>query len=231
VSGEDGIQIVIPSEIPEQRREQYRRLYLASLRGGGSGPWGRLPKIYAEALLAAADARGVAPALADDLDALVHEVFPQVEGLEVFWGSPAVSRRRKDELIVQLFEGKAEPLFVDFLRLLNRKDRLGLLRPAVLEYWNLLEQRAGRRRVLIDSASALEEYSAERLANTLASLVGGTPVLMIHIRPELIGGLIVRIGDRVFDTSLLTRLQSLRHQLLTRGSHEIQNRRDRFCIA
>jgi F-type H+-transporting ATPase subunit delta len=69
------------------------------------------------------------------------------------------------------------------------------------------------------------------LANTLASLVGGTPVLIIRIRPELIGGLIVRIGDRVFDTSLLTRLQSLRHQLLTRGSHEIQNRRDRFCIA
>ncbi|GIW83875.1 MAG: ATP synthase F1 subunit delta [Thermogemmata sp.] len=227
----DGVQVLFPPDVPAEQQERLQRYYLSSLRGVEGGPWGRLPRIYAEALLAAADAQQVAAAVADDLDTLVQDVFAQVEGLEAFWVSPAVSRRRKEELILQLFEGKAEPLFVDFLRLLNRKDRLSLLRPAALAYRTLLEDRAGRRRVIVDSAAPLDQTSAQALAGAIQRWTGGTPVLIVRIRPELIGGVIVRVGDRVFDTSLRTRLQTLRHQLLTRGSHEIQNRRDRFCSA
>ncbi|MCS7022213.1 MAG: ATP synthase F1 subunit delta [Gemmataceae bacterium] len=231
MTGADAIQVLFPADVPLDQQERLRRYYLTSLRGIEGGPWGRLPRIYAEALLAAADSQQLAPAVADDLDALLQEVFPNVEGLEAFLASPAVSRRRKDELIVQLFEGKATPLFVDFLRLLNNKDRLGLLRPAVLAYWTLLEQRAGRRRVVVESAAPLENGSVQALADALRPLVQGTPVLLVRLRPELIGGVIVRIGDRVFDTSIRTRLHSFCHQLLARGSHEIQNRRDRFCLA
>jgi F-type H+-transporting ATPase subunit delta len=225
------MQVLFPPDVPVEQQERLQRYYLSSLQGVEGGPWGRLPRIYAEALLAAADARHVATAVADDLETLVQDVFVQVEGLEAFWASPAVSRRRKEELILQLFEGKAEPLFVDFLRLLNRKDRLALLRPAALAYRTLLEERVGRRRVLVDSATPLDSVNAQALAAAVQRWVGGTPVLIVRIRPELIGGVIIRVGDRVFDTSIRTRLQTLRHQLLTRGSHEIQNRRDRFCTA
>jgi F-type H+-transporting ATPase subunit delta len=231
VTPADTIQVLLPPDIPAQQQERLQRYYLASLRSGSGGPWGRLPQIYAEALLLAADAQGVTVAIANELDALLQEVFTAVPGLEAFLSSPAVNRRRKDELLLQLFEGKTEPLLLDFLRLLNRKDRFGLLRWAAQAYWALLEDRAGHRKVIVDSAVPLDESGAQALARALAPLVGGVPVLLVRCRPELIGGIVVRVGDRVFDTSVRTRLQTLRHQLLARGSHEIQNRRDRFCIA
>ncbi len=50
-----------------------------------------------------------------------------------------------------------------------------------------------------------------------------------QIDPELLGGLIVRVGDWQFDGSVKARLNQLKNQLLERSSHEIQGRRDRFC--
>lgn len=224
-------QVFIPLGMSQEEAERIRGYYQLSRGMERVGPWGRLPRVYAEALLAAAEQQGVVAEVAAALDALVQEVFPAVEGLEAYLASPAVSRRRKDELIVQLFEGRTVPLFVDFLRLLNRNGRLELLRAAAIAFREMEEQRAGRRRVLIESAAPLEEPQARALAEALQPLIGGTPVLIVRVRPELIGGLVVRVGDRVFDTTIRSRIQTLRLQLLARGSHEIQSRRDRFCIA
>ncbi len=224
-------QVFIPLGVSPEEAERIRGYYQWSRGAELVGPWGRLPRVYAEALLAAAEQQGVVAEVAAALDALVQEVFPAVEGLEGYLASPAVSRRRKDELIMQLLEGRATPLFVDFLRLLNRNGRLGLLRAAAIAFREMEERRAGRRRVLIESAAPLDEPQARALAESLQPLIGGVPVLVVRVRPELIGGLVVRVGDRVFDTTIRSRIQTLRQQLLARGSHEIQSRRDRFCVA
>ena len=50
----------------------------------------------------------------------------------------------------------------------------------------------------------------------------------MHVRPELIGGLVMRVGDTVYDGSISTRLNKLRQQMIDRSVHEIQSRRDRF---
>ena len=57
------------------------------------------------------------------------------------------------------------------------------------------------------------------------------PVLVLHVDPALLGGLKVRIGDTVYDSTVRTRLNNLRNQLIERSSHEIQSRRDRFSSA
>ena len=54
------------------------------------------------------------------------------------------------------------------------------------------------------------------------------PVLAEEVDPELIGGLLVQVGDHVYDATLRSRLESIKHQLIARSSHEIQRRRDRF---
>jgi F-type H+-transporting ATPase subunit delta len=80
----------------------------------------------------------------------------------------------------------------------------------------------------VESAVSLTEAQQQALTDTLAGVIHKTPILVVRVKPELIGGLIVHIGDRVLDTSVRTRLQHIRTQLLARGSHEIQSGRDRF---
>src|SRR4051812_8728594 len=89
---------------------------------------GRIPKTYAEALLAAAIARGQVADVAADFKAFGTDLLAKVPGLEAYLDSPAINRKHKDEFIVKMLDGKATDLFVDFLRVLNQKERLGMLR-------------------------------------------------------------------------------------------------------
>jgi F-type H+-transporting ATPase subunit delta len=187
---------------------------------------GRIVRTYAEALLAAADARGQADEVGRDYWQLVYEVFPSVPGLEAYLDSPAVTRKVKDQIILGLFDGKATQLFVDFLRILNQKDRLGYVRLIGLAYRTLRENRGNRQRILVESAAPLADDQKAALTAALAEATGKTPILVVRENPDLLGGLVVHVGDRVFDTSVRTRLTTLRNTLTARGSHAIQSRRD-----
>lgn len=187
---------------------------------------GRIVRTYAEALLAAAEARNQADEVGRDYWGLIYDVFPAVPGLEAYLYTPSVTRRVKDELIFGLLDGKATPLFVDFLRVLNQKDRLGYVRLIGLAYRTLREIRGNRQRILVESAAPLADDQKDALRAALAAATGKTPILVVRENPDLLGGLVVHVGDRVFDTSVRTRLQTLRNTLTARGSHAIQSRRD-----
>jgi len=189
---------------------------------------GRIPKSYAEALMDVAEARGQVVQVGMDYHDFVHEAFPALPGLEVYLDSPAINKKKKDEIIVQLLEGKATPLFIDFLRVLNSKDRLGMLRFIGIAYRTIYEERKNRIRVLVESASPLSEEQWKSLTESLVLVLGKRPIIVAKEKPELIGGLVIHAGDKVFDTSVRTQLFTLRNQLLARGTHEIQSRRDRF---
>ena len=59
-------------------------------------------------------------------------------------------------------------------------------------------------------------------------MFGGEPVLVPKIKPELIGGIVLRMGDAVYDGSVAARLADIRGRIINRSVHEIQSRRDRF---
>jgi F-type H+-transporting ATPase subunit delta len=213
------------AEDMEKAQHRYEDILL---RTESSRVAGRVARTYAESLLAVADARGEADAVGAQFKSLGKDVFPAVPGLENFLDSPSVSRKRKDAVITQLFGGHASPLFLDFLRLLNRKDRLGILRLIAIAYRSLRDNQANRLRVLVEAAAPLAPDQQAALEAALAELTGKTPVLVVRQNPDLIGGLVVHVGDRVYDTSVRSKLRAVRTKLLARGSHEIQGRRDRF---
>ena len=223
-------QVQTPGALTPEELQRVQALYeniVLTQADAGVG-MGRIPKTYAEALLAAALAKGQVADVAADFLAFGREVLPNVPGREAYLDSPAVTRRHKDELIVKLLDGKATDLFVDFLRVLNQKDRLGMLRFIGIAFRTLLEERAGRSRVLVEAAAPLTDDEQRAIKDDLAQVTGKTPVLVVRVKPELIGGLVIHIGDRVFDSSIRSKLQTLRNNLLARGTHEIQSRRDRF---
>lgn len=222
-------QVRTPGALSPEEMARVQQLYEnILLETSADSMTARIPRTYAEALFTVAAQRNAVAPVAANFHSLINDVFPQVHGLEAFLDSAAVNRKAKDAALVKLFDGKAEPLFLDFLRVLNRKDRLGMLRLVGLAFRAILDEQTNRQRVLVETAVPLADDQKQALSESLAAALGKTPILVIRERPELIGGLIVHAGDRVFDTSVRTRLQTLRNKLLARGTHEIQSRRDRF---
>lgn len=188
----------------------------------------RIATVYAEALLNVATERGQADVVGQELESLVHDLFAASPELESFLANPAVHRRRKFAVIEKAIAGKCTALVEDFLRMLCAHDRLTHTRLIAVSYHALRDILAKRMRILVESAVPLDASETERLRKMLADALGKEPVLISRIRPELIGGLLIHVGDTVFDSTVLYRLETLRTQFLSRGSHEIQTGRDRF---
>jgi F-type H+-transporting ATPase subunit delta len=74
----------------------------------------------------------------------------------------------------------------------------------------------------------LDEVFSRNLAASLHKLLGGQPELEPSVDPQLIGGIVLRVGDTVYDGSVARQLAQVREQMINRSVHEIQSRRDRF---
>ncbi len=191
----------------------------------------RVARVYAEALLNAADKQGQSDDVVEGLDSLIRDLFQAEPQLEAFLTSSAVGRERKAQLIDKVFENRAAAVFVDFLKVLNRHERLNLLRPILAAAKELRDERAKRIRVQVRSAVPLANDQENRLRQQLRETLKLDPVLQKAVDPELLGGVVVRVGDWLYDASVRARLESIRNQLIARSSHEIQSGRDRFSIA
>jgi len=187
-----------------------------------------LARTYAEALLNAAEKTGQPGEVLDELDevrSLLGGGSPEFARL---MASPAHSSTDKDRLLVKAFEGKATPTAFHFLRVLNRHGRLGMLGPVVRLAREVWDRRQNRRPVTVRSAVPLDDGQKDALRDRLARALGATPVFHEEVDPGLIGGLVVQVGDDVYDASVRTRLEQLRHRLIEGKTHEIQSRRDHF---
>src|SRR2546421_7639696 len=107
----------------------------------------RVARVYAEALLNAAEQAGQGDVVLDEVRSLIHDVFKKEPKLEVLLSSAAVGRERREEIIRRSFEGNASEVFTNFLLVLNNHERLELLRPILAALRELHDQRAGRVRV------------------------------------------------------------------------------------
>jgi F-type H+-transporting ATPase subunit delta len=188
----------------------------------------RIARVYAEALLNAAEKQGRPDAVLEELESLVRDVFRADPGFETFLSSGAIGRDQKAQVIQKVFGGRADEVFTNFLLVLNRHDRLDLLRPILAAARELRDQRAGRLRVHVRTAVPLDDGQGERLRQELRAAFHLEPLLETRVDPELLGGLVVRVGDWLYDASVRTQIETIKNQLIARGSHEIQSRRNRF---
>jgi F-type H+-transporting ATPase subunit delta len=191
----------------------------------------RVARVYAQALLDAAEKRGEAQSLLDEIEDLQKNLINVRPLVREFITTSAIGRKIKGEVLVKALEGRVSELLFNFLMVLNRHERLELFRQVVHLYREMFDQRARRMRVQVRSAVPLEADQRERILSGLQNYFQLEPVLEERLEPEMLGGMIVRVGDWVFDSSVRTRLETLRTQLLAESSHAIQSRRDRFSSA
>jgi F-type H+-transporting ATPase subunit delta len=183
---------------------------------------------YAEALLDVAGQDGQVDAVLGELDELVDDVFRGQPEFAAILASPFLPPQEKDRILTRAFEGRALPTVVRFLRVVNRHGRFGLLPGVVRQAREIWDRKQNRRPVAVRSAVPLDDAQREALRERLARMVAATPLITFEVDPALIGGLVVQVGDEVYDASVRSRLQQLRHRLIEGKTHEIQSRRDQF---
>ena len=171
---------------------------------------------YAEALLLAAEAGN--KAAVEQYGRLIDAVAGAVQGDEriaVALDSPRVAKATKGALLERALRDVAPPEFVRFLQAVVRRGRQGLLGEISHEYQALVDLKLDRVHagvVLVEEPDArLEQQIVERLTAGLGKDVRA------HFRADrgIIGGVVVRVGDRVYDGSLKRRLAVLRRKMLT----------------
>jgi F-type H+-transporting ATPase subunit delta len=133
--------------------------------------------------------------------------------------SPTMAVADRDRVLVELFGGRALPPVVNLLRVLNRHGRLGLLSSILGLARDAWDRKQGRRPVTVRSAVPLDDSQRKALEGRLSQLIGATPVLTAEVDPSLIAGLVVQVGDDVYDASVRTQLKRLRDRLIERKSH------------
>ncbi|MGL6226277.1 MAG: ATP synthase F1 subunit delta [Thermoguttaceae bacterium] len=190
---------------------------------------GKVAAVYAEALLDASLAQG--ESLADQrsqFGSLLTDVFVKQPKFEEVLSSSLISVDEKLGILDRTLKSQASPVFLNFLKVLAKHSRLDILRPIYREVVALCDQREGRIPVQVITAVPLDSSTEQSLSASLTQKIGGMPVFQCTVDPELIGGIIVRVGDTIYDASLSTQLKNVRQQMIDRSAHEIQSRRDRF---
>jgi F-type H+-transporting ATPase subunit delta len=182
----------------------------------------RIARVYAESLIAVAARENQVDDAGAELDAFVTGVLGRGGRVAGFFTSPAITRKQRAPILEAALRGTASPLVANFLRVLNHNNRLELLPAIDAAYRELVDERAGRVRVLVRSAVELDSAKQDEIRGLLASSLNKEPVLRVRVEPELLGGLIVQVGDKVYDSSVRSRLDALRNQLTSRGSNVVK---------
>jgi F-type H+-transporting ATPase subunit delta len=187
----------------------------------------RVAAVYAKALIGAAEKAGTTDAVVDELNSICA-ALAEFPALEAVLASALVTHEEKVHMLDRIFKAKVSPLLLDFLKVLSRHGRLDVTRAVGQEAQKLHDGLRGRVRVELRTATPLEDRLAHDIRASLSKMLDGEPVVDPEVDPALIGGIVLRVGDTVYDGSVARQLRQVREQMIHRSIHEIQSRRDRF---
>lgn len=169
---------------------------------------------YAQALKEEADGLGIIDKVDDDV-ALIRESLNASRELLRFFESPVISREKKASVVSDLFGERVEKTTLQFLLLMVEKRREYALPEVMRAYMALRDEQRGVVNVSVRAARAMGEEEEKELIATIEGMIQKSVRLESSVDESLMGGLVVRIGDTVYDGSFSNQLQSLRERLET----------------
>ena len=183
----------------------------------------RVAKVYAQAIVEAADAKGCRREVLAELRDLVQHVLPAVPRARDVFASPKVTAEEKAAVIDRMAKGRVLPTTLHALHVLARHERLGILAEVVSAAERLSDALDGRRQAVFTTAVPLDAATQERIVADVSRSLSLTLAPSFVVDPSVLGGLVVRIGDTVYDQSVATSLARLGDQLKQRSIRALQN--------
>lgn len=179
---------------------------MATEKTGATGLAGR----YAISLYDLAESKDAVDQVADDLRALAVAIA-ESDDLARMISSPVIPRTEQGAAIGALMaQAGAHELTQNFVGVAAANRRLFVLPDIIDDFLRILAGRRGEMTAEVTSAQPLSERQADDLVTALQSALGGKITLNPIVDAEVLGGLVVRIGSQMVDSSLQTKLQQLR---------------------
>ncbi len=168
-----------------------------------------LSRRYARALYESAVASGEQKKIGADLTNSARSL----KGRIALFSHPQVSAKDKKETLGKLLDAKLQVRTKEFLHLLIDKKRFALLPMMERDFVKFCDEGAGIAHAMVRAARELSAQEREGLGKRLAARSGKKVILDVKVDSKLLGGVVVRMGDWVFDASLKGALKRMRARL------------------
>lgn len=131
-----------------------------------------------------------------------------------FLETPRIPAADKKAVVRKAFGGALPKPLLNFLLVVIDKRRQKLVRAIAREYHDIVDQHMNRVHAEVTLARALDPQGMKELVERLTALLGKTAIPHVRVKPDILGGVVVRAGDTIYDGSLRRRLDGMRRQLL-----------------
>lgn len=177
-------------------------------------------RVYAQAILGLAERQGESERIREELDGVVRFLDDRPD-VEAYLSDPFLGVESRRQALEDLLRGTASDLLVDSLQVLSGKGRLGLVRSIAATYRHEVEVLRGVVEARVTSATPLTDESREGVRGAVESHTGQRAKLVETLDPEILGGLVIQIGDTKIDRSVAGELRRVRERLMDRMSRDL----------
>lgn len=189
-------------------------------------PADAVAQVYAEALIDLVQSKGGRDDVEGALGALedVLEMARADASFGEFLSSRVISSSDREAALKKIFTGRLPEHLVEFLLVLNRKERLGHLPAIVSALDSRVQTLFGRVEVDVFTATALDGKKLNQIKSKLAETLGKDVIVHSYTDPGMIGGIKLRIGDQLVDASVASRLRAATQAIEQDGMAAVKSR-------
>jgi F-type H+-transporting ATPase subunit delta len=168
----------------------------------------QLGRVYARALLGAAEKASVSDRVLEELASFVRGTLKQSASLKEVLVSPRISSGEKIRVLDRLLGSRSHPVLAKFLKVVAARERLAILPEILASAEKLRDEVVGRVSVEVRSATPLSDATRQSVIQRLGDAFKKQIQLRESVDPALLGGLVIRLGDTVYDASVAGRLDA-----------------------
>jgi len=168
--------------------------------------------VYVDALLGQLPSDSEAEEVARELDALV-ELLDEIDGFEPLLTAALIGAAERCDMVRRIFHDRVSEVVEALLIVMADAGRLGLLRTLRRVFRSKMCARQGKLEVTVISAVTLTDPQREHVRQALAEALHADCVLTCRVDPDLLGGMVVQVGDHVYDASIRSELRSVQARL------------------
>ena len=179
-----------------------------------------LADVYEEALLSTAVEQGIDEVVAEEFAELVR-YLDEDPGFTVFLTSDSVDDDPRRVSLEKMFRGRMNDLLLNVLQVLNNRGRMNLVRSVQRCVELRMEAKHHQQEVVVETAIPLTDELKADIKQRIGEQIAKEVILIEELRPELIGGVVIRVGDVQVDGSVASGIRTMRRQLFQRATEEI----------
>ena len=168
---------------------------------------------YAKAFFSLAREKKMMETLKTDIEKVFNVCNQSTDFIHLL-ESPVVSTSKKSELMTKIFKAEVDTLTLNFLLLIIKNKRESYIPGICRNFLDLIRKDQNIKSAVLVTASEINSKIIDKIKTLMEKELNAKVELSVDVEPEIIGGLILRIGDKQFDSSVNTQLKKIKQQLL-----------------